>query len=242
MSIQTKLAALFLHRRTGFFIVYSVVFRGFLRQNKAIPPQDVNLTPQHPTADEKQSYITTTSNCIVLDDQSWHGRLCEENDVPTILHLMACTFHVAITNWTAENAKKLYGGEVRMTTSPHFGLRLPGGAKCLRADQILSFSIPTLSHTFADKTPLLWDLFTHLLDVNSVEPNGNEATQTADPSVDAVPICMNSDSDSDDSAGEWLEYWTGGIKMKSISWRRRLMPVISTLLLAHSQNPTIVCH
>src|SRR5258708_7936745 len=178
---------------------------------------------------------------LVLDDQSQHGRLCEEKDVPTILHLMAHPFHVTITNWTAENAKKLYGGEVWMTTSPHFGLRLPGGAKCCRVDQILSFSIPTLSHTFADKTPLLWDLFTHLLDVNSAEPNGDEATQTADPLADAVPICMNSDSNSDDSTGEWLEYQTGGIKMKSISQWRRLMPVVSTLLSAHLQNPTIVC-
>ena len=57
---------------------------------------------------------------LVLDDQSRHGRLCEEKDVPAILHLMARTFHVAVTNWTVENAKKLYGGEVRMTTSPHF--------------------------------------------------------------------------------------------------------------------------
>jgi len=87
-----------------------------------------------------------------LDDQSQHRSLCEEKDAPAILHLMARTFHVVVTNWTAENAKKLYGGEVRMTTSPHFGLRLPGGAKCLRADQILTFSIQTLSLTFADKT------------------------------------------------------------------------------------------
>src|SRR5258708_23245251 len=78
---------------------------------------------------------------LVLDDQSQHGRLSEEKDVPTILHLMAHTFHVAITNWTAENAKKLYGAEVSLPTSSHFALRLPGGATCLRADQIFSSSI-----------------------------------------------------------------------------------------------------
>src|SRR5258708_7651215 len=59
-----------------------------------------------------------------------------------------------------------------------------------------------------DKMPLLWDLFTHLLDVNSVEPNGNGATHTADPLADTVLICMNSNSNSNDSAEEQLEYWT----------------------------------
>ena len=64
MPIQTKLTALFLRRRTGFFIVSLCCFRGFSSPNKAILPQDVNSTPQHPTADEKQSYNTTTSNWI----------------------------------------------------------------------------------------------------------------------------------------------------------------------------------
>ena len=179
---------------------------------------------------------------LISSDPTQHRNLFEVQDVPPILDLVTHMFPSATTGWTTKKAKEVYGGEVRMTIASSFGLRLPGGVKHLRADRILGFSIKALSRTFVQQTPFLWDLFTHLLNVDPTRKEANadklalnaETILTATPSGDESNSYSDSGSGSDgsggngdDGAGERLEYQGGSAKSNGVSRRRRLIPVVS---------------
>ena len=136
---------------------------------------------------------------LISSDPTQHRNLFEVQDVPPILDLVTCMFPSATTGWTTKKAKEVYGGEVWMTIASSFGLRLPGGAKHLRADRILGFSIKALSRTFVQQTPFLWDLFTHLLNVDPTrkEANADKLALNAETILTATPSDDESNSGSD---------------------------------------------
>jgi hypothetical protein len=180
--------------------------------------------------------------------------LLEANDVSSMLDFVYIAFHTVTTRWIVEKAKQVYGGEIRKSTQSTFGLRLPGGAKNLKEDHIMSFSIPGLCKTFAEETPNIWGLITHLLDVDPVRRRKARTKRKGTTMQNAHPrIPVGSADDVDQADSDWessdcgdgdglegtsamLGHRGGSSKQANdLSRRKRLIPAVSanTLTLFH---------
>ena len=181
--------------------------------------------------------------------------LLEANDVSSILDFVYITFHTVTTRWIVEKAKQVYGGEIRKSTQSMFGLRLPGGAKNLKEDHIMSFSISGLCKTFAEETPNIWGLITHLLDVDPVRRRKARTKRKGTTMPNACPHIVGGADDVDQADSNWdssdcgdgdglectsamLGHRGGSKQANDLSRRKRLIPAVSTntltLLFHHS--------
>ena len=78
-----------------------------------------------------------------------------------MFELISNAFAVAADSWAFGHATLVFKGEMRHLVGPSFGLR--ANATHLVADQILTFSIPSLCKKMSTGVPRLWDLIISLL-------------------------------------------------------------------------------